>query len=73
MFKTSKQATSEKLQVIFERLVKEGLLINKNKSEMLYQVTGKYDYIQHVMQFIIDRENIVIDEGKDEAQKGFVI
>jgi hypothetical protein len=73
MFKTSKQTTSEKLQVIFERLVKEGLLVSKNRSEMLYQVTGKYDYVQDIMQFIIDRENIVIDDHKDAEQTGFAI
>jgi hypothetical protein len=72
-FKTSKQSTSEKLQVIFDRLVKEGLLITKNKGEMLYQVTGKYDYIQHVMQFIIDRENIATDDSSDDEQIGFAI
>ena len=73
MFKTSKQTISEQLQVIFDRLVKEGLLVPKNKSEMLYQVTGKSDYVQQVMQFIIDRENIVIDDAKDDGQIGFAI
>jgi len=73
IFKTSKQSTSEKLQVVFDRLVKDGLLISKNKAEMLYQVTGKYDYIQHVMQFIIDRENIATEDSNDDEQIGFAI
>ena len=73
IFKTSKQSTSEKLEVVFDRLVKDGLLISKNKAEMLYQVTGKYDYIQHVMQFIIDRENIATEDSNDDEQIGFAI
>jgi hypothetical protein len=73
IFKTSKQGTLEKLQVVFERMVKEGLLISKNADELVYQVTGKYDYVQAVMQFIIDRESIVIEEENNEEQGTFVI
>jgi hypothetical protein len=54
-------------------MVKEGLLISKNADELVYQVTGKYDYVQAVMQFIIDRENIVIEEENNEEQGTFVI
>lgn len=73
MFKSGKQGTVEKLTVVFERMVKEGLLIAKNVDELLYQVTGKYDYIQNLMQFIIDRENIAIEEDSEQEQGTFVI
>jgi hypothetical protein len=66
LFKTSKQGTDEKLKAIFKGMVSFGLLIEKNSEEMIYQVTGKLDYIHHLMQFIADHESIDIAEGTDD-------
>jgi hypothetical protein len=67
LFKTSKQGTDEKLKALFKGMVDIGILVEKNSVEMLYQATGKLDYIYQVMEFIADHESIEIDEG-DDAQ-----
>lgn len=71
LFKTSKQGTDEKLKAVFKGMVSFGLIVEKNVEEMIYQVTGKLDYIQEVMQFIVDHENIdnaeVIDDQTEFA------
>lgn len=72
MFRTSKQASVDRLQLVFDRMVKEGLLAEKNASDMVYQVTGKYAYVHHVMQFILDRENISMGDSSEE-QGEFVV
>jgi hypothetical protein len=66
LFKTSKQGTDEKLKAVFKGMVSFGLLVEKNVEEMIYQVTGKLDYIQEVMQFIVDHENIDNAEVTDD-------
>lgn len=66
LFKTSKQGTDEKLRAVFRGMVHYGLLIEKNVEEMIFQVTGKLDYIHEVMQFIVDHENIDNTEIKDD-------
>lgn len=66
LFKTSKQGTDEKLKAVFRGMVYYGLLIEKNVEEMIYQVTGKLDYIHEVMQFIVDHENIDLTEINDD-------
>jgi hypothetical protein len=65
LFKTSKQGTDEKLKAVFKGMVSFGLLVEKNVEEMIYQVTGKLDYIQEVMQFIVDHEQIENTEEPD--------
>ena len=42
------------------------LLIVKNRSEMLYQITGKVDYVHTIMEFIAEYEAINVDEEEAE-------
>ncbi len=65
-FKTVKKSTADKLTALFDGLERLNLLIVKNRSEMLYQITGKVDYIHTVMEFIAEYETIAVDEAEDE-------
>lgn len=66
LFRTGKNGTDEKLKALFKGMIDVGLLVERNTDEMIFQVTGKLDYIHHVMQFIADHENIDISEGTDD-------
>jgi hypothetical protein len=65
-FKTVKKSTADKLTALFDGLERLSLLIVKNRSEMLYQITGKVDYIHIVMEFIAEYETIAVDEEEGE-------
>ncbi|MFT6734642.1 MAG: hypothetical protein ACJAS9_002844 [Polaribacter sp.] len=67
-FKTVKKATSDKLTALFDGLERLSILIVKNRSEMLYQITGKVDYIHNIMEFIAEYETISVDE--DDVSQG---
>ncbi len=51
---------------MFDGLERLSLLVVKNRSEMLYQITGKVDYIHTVMEFIAEYEVIAVDEEESE-------
>ncbi|MGA4607207.1 hypothetical protein [Pseudoalteromonas maricaloris] len=65
-FKTVKKSTADKLTALFDGLERLSLLIVKNRSEMLYQITGKVDYVHTVMEFIAEYEAINVDEEEAE-------
>lgn len=65
-FKTVKKSTADKLIALFDGLERLSLLVVKNRSEMLYQITGKVDYIHTVMEFIAEYEVIAVDEEESE-------
>jgi hypothetical protein len=65
-FKTVKKSTTDKLIALFDGLERLNLLVVKNRSEMLYQITGKVDYIHTMMEFIAEYEVIAVDEDEPE-------
>lgn len=65
-FKTVKKSTTDKLTALFDGLERLNLLVVKNRSEMLYQITGKVVYIHTVMEFIAEYEVIAVDEEEAE-------
>jgi hypothetical protein len=71
-FKTSKQGTEEKLKAVVNGMLGEGLLVEKNEDGLIYQVTGKLDYIHNILSFIAENENIDIDSD-NEPQPGLAI
>jgi hypothetical protein len=66
VFKTVKKSTADKLIALFDGLERLNLLVVKNRSEMLYQITGKVDYIHTMMEFIAEYEVIAVDEEEVE-------
>jgi hypothetical protein len=74
-FKTSKQGTEEKLKAVINGMISEGLLVEKNEDGLIYQVTGKLDYIHNVLSFIAENENIDLesDDVSDDPQSGLAI
>lgn len=70
-FRTNKQATEEKLKSLFNGMINEGLFVEKNEDGLIYQVTGKLDYITSVLNFIAEHENIAVQERSGDNQIGF--
>lgn len=59
-------AVKEQLESLFQRLVKEGLLVEANAKHSIYQVTARIELIQDVIIFI--GENEKLSEPESESQ-----
>ncbi len=68
-----RESIPEKLEVVMEFLVKEGLAKLVSKDRQLYMITGKLDFIYEVLDFIDINENVIEQVNKEnEAQGEFV-
>ncbi len=70
--KKVRETASEKLDVVVEFLVKEGIAHLVNKERQLYVMTGKLDFVYEVLDFIDMHEKIVETVNKaNEDQEEF--
>ncbi len=70
--KKVRDSATEKLNVVVEFLVKEGVAHLVNKERQLYVMTGKLDFVYEVLDFIDTHEKIVETVNKaNENQGGF--
>lgn len=67
-----RDSATEKLNVVIEFLIKEGVAHLVNKERQLYVMTGKLDFVYEVLDFIDTHEKIVEAVNKaNENQGGF--
>lgn len=68
--KKVRETVSEKLDVIVEFLVKEGVAHLVNKERQLYVMTGKLDFVYEVLDFIDVHEKIVETINNANEEQG---
>jgi len=51
-------AVKDQLESLFNRLLKEGILVEANKKHSIYQVTARIELIQDIIIFIQENENL---------------
>lgn len=62
-------AVKEQLESLFQRLLKEGLIVEANAKHSIYQVTARIELIQDVIIFIQDNERLPEIEPDAPAAK----
>ena len=67
-FKNSKSTPDGQLNVVFERLVDIGLLTLKNRSQLIYEVTGMIEYIHTLIQKINDHEQVEFSQDDEQGE-----
>ena len=68
--KKVRDSATEKLNVVVEFLVKEGVAHLVNKERQLYVMTGKLDFVYEVLDFIDTHEKIVETVNKANENQG---
>ncbi|EAA9928487.1 hypothetical protein A6856_23775 [Salmonella enterica] len=68
--KKVRETASEKLDVVVEFLVKEGVAHLVNKERQLYVMTGKLDFVYEVLDFIDMHEKVVETVNKANEDQG---
>lgn len=68
--KKVRETASEKLDVVVEFLVKEGVAHLVNKERQLYVMTGKLDFVYEVLDFIDTHEKVVETVNKSNEDQG---
>lgn len=69
LFKTSRTGTADRLQSVLGTMVKLGFLHKPGRDNLVYTVTGKMDHFHQCMRFIMDNEQVPIDESEEEQQE----
>lgn len=62
-------AVKEQLESLFQRLVKEGLLVEANAKHSIYQVTARIELIQDVIIFIGESEKLSGPESESPSPR----
>lgn len=62
-------AVKEQLESLFQRLVKEGLLVEANSKHSIYQVTARIELIQDVIIFIGENEKLFDAESENPSPR----
>lgn len=70
MFKRSQKHTTtrDRLTVVMEELVNHGYLVLVDRESLFYVVTGKMDHFHGLIQFIVDHQEIDVDNGLNESR-----
>jgi hypothetical protein len=58
---------SGRLDKIFRRLEKEGYVVLANPEREIYQITGKIEYLQDIIAFLMEHEGIEEQEEQPET------
>jgi len=66
-------AVKEQLESLFQRMTKEGLIVEANAKHSIYQVTARIELIQDVILFIQDNERLPeIEDESPAARQGYL-